>query len=228
MPYPPHYQGEGSRTPVHDRLGSCQSGQQQQVALVRPVQPDRSDRSQQRPAHSHPPRQEYRVKKREEDVQPMQVDSGKTTTDDVVKIGDVNVVVKDVGKKPMVFGKSAQTDFQKHVLANDHEASSSSSVSKYHQPRWCPSGLSHSEKRKLQCLRRQEQKEQEAEKLRDEHFNKYRPMVPQGKEWRAKPIMQSAGPVEPPQVIGLTGADDRSDCQAQPVRPVEPVDQQKA
>ena len=31
----------------------------------------------------------------------MQVDSGKTTTDDVVKIGDVNVVVKDVGKKPM-------------------------------------------------------------------------------------------------------------------------------
>ena len=42
-----------------------------------------------------------------EDVQPMQVDSGKTTTDDVVRIGDVNVVAKNVGKKPMVFGKSA-------------------------------------------------------------------------------------------------------------------------
>ena len=105
MPYPPHYQGEGSRTPVHDRLGPHQSGRQQYAAPVRPVQPDRSDRSQQRPAQSHPPRQEYRVKKREEDVQPMQVDSGKTTTDDVVKISDVNVVVKDVGKKPMVFGK---------------------------------------------------------------------------------------------------------------------------
>ena len=80
----------------------------------------------------------------------------------------------------------------------------------------------------MQRLRRQEQKEQEAETLKDEHFNRYRPMVPQGKEWRAKPIMQSAGPVEPPQVIGLTGADDRSDCQAQPVRPVEPVIEQVA
>jgi len=166
---------------------------------------------QQRPAQSHPPRQEYRVKKREEDVQPMQVDSGKTTTDDVVKIGDVNVVVKDIGKKPMVFGKSAQNDSQKRVLANDHEASSSGSANKYHQPRWCPPGLSHSQKRRLQRLRRQEQKEQEAEKLRGEHFNKYRPMVPQGKEWRAKPTVQSTGPVEPPQVTGLTGAEDRSD-----------------
>ena len=117
------------------------------------------------------------------------MDSGKTTTDDVVKIGDVNVVVKDVGKKPMVFGKLAQTDSQKRVLANDHEASSSGSASKYHQPRWCPPGLSHSQKRRLQRLRRQEQKEQEAEKLREEHFNKYRPMVPQGKEWRAKPAV---------------------------------------
>ena len=71
----------------------------------------------------------------------MQVDSGKTTTDDVVKIGDVNVVVKDVGKKPMVFGKSAQNGSQKRVLANDHEASSSGSANKYHQPRWCPPGL---------------------------------------------------------------------------------------
>ena len=138
----------------------------------------------------------------------MQVDSGKITADDVVKIGDVNVVVKDVGKKPMVFGKLAQTDPQKLLLANDHEASSSSSVNKYHQPRWCPPGLSHSQKRRLNRLRRQEQKEQEAEKLRDEHFNKYRPMVPQGKEWWDKPSGQSSGPVKPPQAIGPTGAED--------------------
>ena len=85
----------------------------------------------------------------------MQLDSGKTTTNDVVKIGDVNVVVKDVGKKPMVFGKSIQTDSQKCVLANDHEASGGGSASKYHQPRWCPPGLSHSQKRRLQRLRRQ-------------------------------------------------------------------------
>ena len=77
-------------------------------------------------------------------------------------------------------------------------------------------------------MRHQEQKEQEAEKLRDEHFNKYRPMVPQEKEWRAKPAVQSTGPVEPPQVTGQTGAEDRSDRQVQPVRPVEPVVEQTA
>ena len=82
-------------------------------------------------------------------MQPMQVDYGKTTTDDIVRIGDVNVVVKDVGKKPTVFGKSDQTNSQKSVLANDHEASSSSSASKYHQPRWCPPSLSHPQKRRL-------------------------------------------------------------------------------
>ena len=43
-------------------------------------------------------------------MHPMQVDFGKTTADDVVKVGDVNVVIKDVGKKPMVFGKSAKTN----------------------------------------------------------------------------------------------------------------------
>ena len=64
----------------------------------------------------------------------MQVDSGKATVDEIVKVGDVNVVIRDVGKKPMVFGKSAQTDSQKWVLANDHEASSSGSARKYHQP----------------------------------------------------------------------------------------------
>jgi len=53
-------------------------------------------------------------------------------------------------------------------------------------------------------------------------------MAPQGKEWRAKSIEQSTGPVEPPQVTSLIDADDRSDRQVQPVRPVEPVLEQKA
>ena len=35
----------------------------------------------------------------------MQVDPVKTTTSDVVEIGNVKVVVKDFGKGPMVFGK---------------------------------------------------------------------------------------------------------------------------
>jgi hypothetical protein len=51
-------------------------------------------------------------------------------------------------------------------------------------------------------------------------------MVPQGKEWQAKPTGQSTRPVEPLQVTGLTGAANRSDHQVQPVRPVEPVVEQ--
>ena len=35
--------------------------------------------------------------------------------------------------------------------------------SKYLQPRWCPSGLSHTQKRRLQCLRNKESMEQQAE-----------------------------------------------------------------
>ena len=35
--------------------------------------------------------------------------------------------------------------------------------SKYLQPRWCPSGLSHTQKRMLQCLCKQESMEQQVE-----------------------------------------------------------------
>ena len=95
-------------------------------------------------------------------------------------------------------------------MADEHEASSSS-TDKYSQPRWCPPGSTHTQQRMLQHLRHLEQKEQEAEKLKDEHFNKYRPMVPQGKEWWAKPTVQSTGPVRPPQVTDLTAKCNRSD-----------------
>ena len=77
-------------------------------------------------------------------------------------------------------------------MANDHEASSSSSTSKYFQPRWCLPGLARTQRRKLQRLRAQEKKEQEFKRLRDKQFNHYRPMVPQGKEWRVKVVDQQA------------------------------------
>jgi hypothetical protein len=42
-------------------------------------------------------------------VQPVQVDSEETIVDNIVQIGDVTMVVKDVGKGPMVFGNSAKS-----------------------------------------------------------------------------------------------------------------------
>ena len=74
-------------------------------------------------------------------------------------------------------------------------------------------------------MHRQEQKELEAEKLRDEQFNKYSTIIPQSKVWRVKSADQLAGPVGPPLPIGLTGIADRGD---RPDKPVQPIIEQKA
>ena len=59
--------------------------------------------------------------------------------------------------------------------------------------------------------------------MRDEHFSKYRPIVPQRKVWQVKATDQpAAGPVEPTPVTGQTGATGQSDRPGSPVRPVEP------
>ena len=225
MLYPPSHHGEEDHRrpvfgkvarPVHDRLGPHQSGQRRQPAPVRPVATDRSDRSHQRPDKTHSPRQVYRVKEKKEEVQPT-IDPEKAKADDVVQIGNIKVVVNDAGTRPMVFGKSVNPSIQRPIMANDHEASSSNSISKYFQPRWCPPGLTRTQRRKLQRLRAQEKKDQEFKTLRDKQFNNYRPMFPQGKVWRVKAVDQPARLVEPPQATDLTSTGDRSDRPEQPV-----------
>ena len=134
------------------------------------------------------------MKEKKQEVPPT-ADPEKPKADAVVHIGDIKVVVQDKSKEPMVFGKSATSPAQDPVMANDHEASSSKVADKYHQPRWCLEGLTHTQKRKLQRLRNKEKREQEAEKMRDEHFNKYRPRIPKGKVWQVKAVDQLAGSV---------------------------------
>ena len=130
--------------------------------------------------------------------------------------------IKDTGKKPMDIEESADVPSQKPVIANDHEAGSSKSAAdKYHQPRWCPSGLTHTQKRKLQRLRNKEKKEQEKEKMRDEEFNRYRPMFPQSKVWKAKTADQPDRLVGPPQLTGQTALTSRSD-RSSPVQRQQP------
>ena len=78
--------------------------------------------------------------------------SEKTNADTVVQIGEIKVVVQDKGKEPMVIDKSAESSvppIQKPFTANNHEASGSKVADKYHQPHWCPEGLTHTQKRKL-------------------------------------------------------------------------------
>jgi hypothetical protein len=53
-------------------------------------------------------------------------------------------------------------------------------------PRWCPPGLTPSQRRRIQRMRTQKLREEKAEKERDEHFNTIRPVVPAKQEWRVK------------------------------------------
>ena len=135
IPYPPHFQGEGSskgpvfhrlKQLVHDQLGQHQSGQGQNPEPVKPVYPNRSDRSQQRPAPVCLVRQEYRVKEKKDEPEPMQVDSGKAPVTNVVQVEDGKEKIQDAQKGPMIIKKSVHAS-QKLVFANDHEANSSNS-----------------------------------------------------------------------------------------------------
>ena len=165
------------------------------------------------------------MKEKKSEVQP-EATPEKVKADTVVQIGEIKVVVQDKGREPVVIDKSAAssvTPARKPFTANNLEASGSKEPDKYHQPRWCPKGLTHTQKRKLQRLCNKEKREQEAEKARDEYFNKYRPMIPQGKVWQVKVTDQpTVRPVEPTPVTGQTGIPDRLDRPEPPVRLVEP------
>jgi hypothetical protein len=102
---------------------------------------------------------------------------------EVIKIGNNDVVMGDCFKAPVIINNSTQAQFGNNSgfsqpRVNDHEASSSKSDPMYHQPRWCPGGLTHTQKRKLQRMRAREKKDQESEWQRDESFNKLWPMAP--------------------------------------------------
>ena len=95
----------------------------------------------------------------------------KAKADDEVQICNIKVDVSVASTRPMVFDKSVNPPVQRPIMDNDHEASSSNSTSKYFQPRWCPPGLTRTQRRKLQRL---------------------------CKVWRVKAVDQPARPVKPP------------------------------
>jgi len=78
----------------------------------------------QRPAQVHPSRQEYRIKKKKDELEPMQVDSGKAPVTNAVQVEDGKDKIQDAQKGPMIIEKSVNAS-QKLVLANDQEASGS-------------------------------------------------------------------------------------------------------
>jgi hypothetical protein len=129
----------------------------------------------------------YKPKIREEEVQKMDIDLERTTSLDIIQIGMMNVPIEESGKRPVVLNNQVVAPTQKGPVAtNDHEASKSKSRPGCFLQWWCPPGLTHTQRRKLQRLRLREKREKELKNKRDEDFNSYRPMVPQVKEWRVK------------------------------------------
>jgi hypothetical protein len=79
----------------------------------------------------------------------------------------------------MIFGESANTNKKEGTAVNK------TTDPKYSMPRWCPSGLTRSQKRKLQRLRAKKNQEKEAEKI----FNDTNPQYPPPqKKWRPKAV----------------------------------------
>jgi hypothetical protein len=181
---------------TQDRWAPRQAGQGHLVDPVRP--PPTGGQTALPRREGFPPKKVYKPKIREEEVQEMDIDPERNTNLDIIQIGTMNVPVEGSGKRPVVPNNQAVIPTQKGSVANDHEASGSKSRPEYFLPRWCPHGLTHTQRRKLQRLRLHEKREKELEKKRDEDFNSYRPMVPQGKEWRVKAATQT-GAVKPPE-----------------------------
>jgi hypothetical protein len=105
----------------------------------------------------------------------------RTTKKDIIKIGTADVVIQKESEGPMIFGESANT------TKKEDTATIKTADPKYSMPRWCPEGLTRSQKRKLQRLRAKESQEKEAEKI----FNDTHPQYPlPQKKWRPKAVQK--------------------------------------
>jgi hypothetical protein len=103
----------------------------------------------------------------------------RTTKKDIIKIGTTDVVLQKESEGPMIFGESSNT------TKKEDTTTIKTADPKYSMPRWCPTGLTRSQKRKLQRLRAKESQEKEAEKI----FNDTHPLYPPPqKKWRPKAV----------------------------------------
>jgi hypothetical protein len=92
--------------------------------------------------------------------------SKRTTNTDVIKIGITDVIIQGNNEGSMIFGESAKTKEEKDI-----GATSKTSNPKYSMHRWCPSGITCLQKRKLQRLRAKESGEKEAAKYSMIHIH---------------------------------------------------------
>jgi hypothetical protein len=98
----------------------------------------------------------------------------------VIKIGPVGAPIKE-SERPIVIDNLDQSNMEKiskGADVNNHEAWISTSALENFQPTWCPSGLSRTQKRKLQRARCKKFKEEGLTKMGKQIFKKD-PIFPQ-------------------------------------------------
>jgi hypothetical protein len=137
--YPKHLYSTGWHHQYKDQLSAAQSDHQAQAQQdCRTTQPPRPTN----PVGGHMPAATER-----------------TTKKDIIKIGTTDVVIQKESEVLMVFGESANT------TKKEDTTTIKTADPKYFMPRWCPAGLTRSQKRKLQRLRAKENQEKKEEKI---------------------------------------------------------------
>jgi hypothetical protein len=107
---------------------------------------------------------------------------------------------------PIVINDRADTIMEDVSPDRGEEETEKVVDSKYLQPRWCPPGLTRTQKQNLQWLRLAEMQEREQEKQRDELFNEIKPRTLPKQEWRWKQAPQH--PMIKPATGSQTAAPD--------------------
>jgi hypothetical protein len=73
----------------------------------------------------------------------------RTTTDDIIQIGTSQVKISKEFDGPIVIDDQINTVMEDAASDCKEEKTDNVFDSKYLQPRWCPPGLTHTQKRKL-------------------------------------------------------------------------------
>jgi hypothetical protein len=108
--------------PEYNHWAPRQLGQRQQADPVRPP-PARGQTALPRKFAQSSPKQVYKPKIREEKVEKMDVDTERTTSQDIIHIETMDVPVEKDSKRPVVLNDQVGTSAQKgSVATNDHEA----------------------------------------------------------------------------------------------------------
>jgi hypothetical protein len=114
----------------------------------------------------------------------------RTTTNDVIQIGTSQVKLSKEFNGSIIINDRADTIVEDVSPDRGEEKTDKVVDSKYLQPRWCPPGLTRTQKQKLQRLWLAEMWEREQEKRWDELFDEIKPRTLPKQEWRQKEASQ--------------------------------------